>query len=136
MRRRDDRYRRFSCSAVNHSNRVAQLLRQNVVTRHSSPTACQLIPAHTHLVSWFPIVYPQERHACPWHLTQPQTGHLSDTFLSTLQLFPYHLSDYVCRVLRYTPFKYYSDIMLSVLKVEKSYDRLPNFTVSNTQWLE
>ncbi len=55
----------------------------------------------------------------------------SVTFLPYLQLFPYHLSDYICRVLRYTPFKYYSDIMLSVLKEEKSYDRIPNFTVSS-----
>lgn len=47
-----------------------------------------------------------------------------------LQLFPYHLSDYLCRVLRISPFRYYHDMMAAVLKDERSYDRIPNFTVS------
>lgn len=47
-----------------------------------------------------------------------------------LQLFPYHLSDYLCRVLRISPFRYYHDMMAALLKDERSYDRIPNFTVS------
>eukprot|EP00798_Chlamydomonas_sp_ICE-L_P005845 gene5845-6131_t len=46
-------------------------------------------------------------------------------------LFPYHLSDFVCRVQRTTPFRYYSDLMYNVLKEEKSYDRIPNFTAAD-----
>ena len=47
-------------------------------------------------------------------------------------MFPYHLSDYVCRVQRITPFKYYSEVLTNMLREEKSYDRLPNFTVERT----
>lgn len=49
--------------------------------------------------------------------------------ISVLQLFPYHLSDYVCRVLRVTPFKYYCDLLYTVMREEKSYDQIPNFAV-------
>ena len=49
---------------------------------------------------------------------------------SLLQLFPYHLSDYVCRVLRVTPFKYYCDLLYTVMREEKSYDQIPNFAVT------
>ncbi len=45
------------------------------------------------------------------------------------QLFPYHLTDYVCQVLRITPFKYYCDLLFAVMREEKSYDFIPNFTV-------
>ena len=47
-----------------------------------------------------------------------------------MQLFPYHLADYVCRVLRVTPFRYNCDLLYGVMREEKSYDRIPNFTVS------
>lgn len=50
------------------------------------------------------------------------------------QLFPYHLADYICRVLRVTPFKYYVELMYSVLRDERSYDRIPNFTVRAHHW--
>ena len=46
-----------------------------------------------------------------------------------LQLFPYHLADYVCRILRVTPFKYYCDLLYTVMREEKSYDQIPNFAV-------
>lgn len=46
-----------------------------------------------------------------------------------LQLFPYHLAEYVCRVLRVTPFKYYIDLLFHVMRDEHSYDYIPNFTV-------
>lgn len=46
-----------------------------------------------------------------------------------VQLFPYHLADYVCRVLRVTPFRYYCDLLFTVMREEKSYDQIPNFTV-------
>ncbi|EFJ51519.1 hypothetical protein VOLCADRAFT_103430 [Volvox carteri f. nagariensis] len=47
------------------------------------------------------------------------------------ELFPYHLSDYLCRVARITPFKYYLDLMTQALKDERSYDRMPNFTAAD-----
>lgn len=46
-----------------------------------------------------------------------------------MQLFPYHLADYTCRVLRVTPFRYYIDLLFLVMRDEKSYDQIPNFTV-------
>lgn len=51
------------------------------------------------------------------------------TCLVFLQLFPYHLSEYVCRVLRVTPFRYYCDLLYTVMREEKSYDQIPNFAV-------
>jgi hypothetical protein len=45
------------------------------------------------------------------------------------QIFPYHLAEYVCRVQRATPFKYYRDVLFLTLKEERSYDTIPNFTV-------
>ncbi len=51
--------------------------------------------------------------------------------VSVVQLFPYHLSDYVCRVLRVTPFRYYCDLLFTVMREEKSYDQIPNFTVGS-----
>ncbi|BDA48371.1 Protein FAM91A1 [Coccomyxa sp. Obi] len=47
------------------------------------------------------------------------------------RLFPYHLSDYVCRVLRVTPFRYYCDLLFTVMREEKSYDQIPNFTAAD-----
>ena len=49
-----------------------------------------------------------------------------------LQLFPYHLADYACRVLRMTPFRYYIDLLFLVMREEKSYDQIPNFTVGRS----
>lgn len=63
--------------------------------------------------------------------TQHHDFSLSASPPSSTQLFPYHLSDYLCRVARLTPFKYYSDMFVAVLKDERSYDRIPNFTVRN-----
>lgn len=45
------------------------------------------------------------------------------------QLYPYHLQHFVCRVLRVTPFKYYTDLLVSCLVAERPYHQLPNFTV-------
>ena len=45
-----------------------------------------------------------------------------------LQLFPYHLSDVIVKGLHVTPFSYYLDIFVEMLKTDKSYDSLPNFT--------
>ncbi|GFR50721.1 hypothetical protein Agub_g12978, partial [Astrephomene gubernaculifera] len=56
---------------------------------------------------------------------------LLKSYKAWMRLFPYHLSDYVCRVARVTPFKYYLDMMVAVLKEERSYDRIPNFTAAD-----
>ena len=44
-------------------------------------------------------------------------------------MYPYHLAHYVNRVMRITPFRYYIDMLVSMLVAEKPYHSLPNFTV-------
>jgi FAM91 N-terminus len=63
--------------------------------------------------------------------TLPPHGSVSmcPHLLLCAQLFPYHLASYVCQVLRTTPFKYYCDLLFSVMREERSYDFIPNFTV-------
>ncbi|BAT80978.1 hypothetical protein LR48_Vigan07g046100 [Vigna angularis] len=48
-----------------------------------------------------------------------------------LALFPYHLADYVCRVMRVTAFRYYIDMIFEVMKNEQPYDRIPNFSAAD-----
>ncbi|XP_021743592.1 protein FAM91A1-like isoform X1 [Chenopodium quinoa] len=48
-----------------------------------------------------------------------------------LALFPYHLSEYVCRVMRVSPFRYYCDIIFEVMKSEQPYDSIPNFSAAD-----
>ncbi|EXB86660.1 hypothetical protein L484_013190 [Morus notabilis] len=38
-----------------------------------------------------------------------------------LALFPYHLAEYVCRVMRISPFRYYCDMIFEVMKNESEY---------------
>lgn len=47
------------------------------------------------------------------------------------QLFPYHISSFVCKIQRITPFRYYLDILIAALKAEKAYDSIPNFTAAD-----
>lgn len=49
-----------------------------------------------------------------------------------LALYPYHLADYICRVLRISPFRYYCDILFETMKNEQPYDSIPNFTAADT----
>ncbi|KAK3230949.1 hypothetical protein Dsin_002830 [Dipteronia sinensis] len=48
-----------------------------------------------------------------------------------LALFPYHLADYVCRVMRLSPFRYYCDMIFEVMKNEQPYDSIPNFSAAD-----
>ncbi|PWA79077.1 hypothetical protein CTI12_AA058520 [Artemisia annua] len=48
-----------------------------------------------------------------------------------LALFPYHLAEYVCRVMRVSPFRYYCDMLFEVMKNERSYDQIPNFSAAD-----
>ncbi|WJX59066.1 hypothetical protein P8452_44447 [Trifolium repens] len=48
-----------------------------------------------------------------------------------LALFPYHLADYVCRVMRVSPFRYYCDMIFEVMKNEQPYDSIPNFSAAD-----
>ncbi|KAF6024527.1 FAM91A1 [Bugula neritina] len=48
-----------------------------------------------------------------------------------LMLYPYHLSDFMIRGLRVTPFAYYHNMMKDIMAQEKSYDALPNFTAAD-----
>jgi hypothetical protein len=47
------------------------------------------------------------------------------------QLFPYHLSDVICRQMRLIPFNYYLEMMVDLMMSERSYDSLPNFTAKD-----
>ncbi|XP_021900569.1 LOW QUALITY PROTEIN: protein FAM91A1 [Carica papaya] len=59
-------------------------------------------------------------------------GPLQFTLLSSyLQLFPYHLAEYVCRVMRISPFRYYCDMIFEVMKSEQPYDSIPNFSAAD-----
>ncbi|KAL8490399.1 hypothetical protein ACS0TY_026053 [Phlomoides rotata] len=48
-----------------------------------------------------------------------------------LALFPYHIAEYVCRVMRVSPFKYYCDMLFEVMKNEQPYDSIPNFSAAD-----
>ncbi|KAK1284007.1 hypothetical protein QJS10_CPB21g00500 [Acorus calamus] len=48
-----------------------------------------------------------------------------------LALFPYHLAEYVCRVMRVSPFKYYCDMIFEVMRNEQPYDSIPNFSAAD-----
>ncbi|XP_075516861.1 uncharacterized protein LOC142551482 [Primulina tabacum] len=48
-----------------------------------------------------------------------------------LALFPYHLAEYVCRVMRVSPFKYYCEMIFEVMRNEKPYDSIPNFSAAD-----
>lgn len=48
-----------------------------------------------------------------------------------LALFPYHLAEYVCRVMRISPFKYYCDMIFDVMRNEQPYDSIPNFSAAD-----
>ncbi|MCD7462768.1 hypothetical protein HAX54_049333 [Datura stramonium] len=55
-----------------------------------------------------------------------------------LALFPYHLADYFCRVMRMSPFRYYCDMLFesnglraTIMIAEQPYDSIPNFTAAD-----
>ncbi|XP_042491023.1 protein FAM91A1-like isoform X2 [Macadamia integrifolia] len=48
-----------------------------------------------------------------------------------LLLFPYHLAEYICRVMRVSPFRYYCDMIFEVMKNEQPYDSIPNFSAAD-----
>jgi hypothetical protein len=43
-------------------------------------------------------------------------------------LFPYHFTDVIVQELKILPFNYYFDMMAELMKAERSYDTLPNYT--------
>ncbi|XP_028757921.1 protein FAM91A1 [Neltuma alba] len=48
-----------------------------------------------------------------------------------LAIFPYHLAEYVCRVMRVSPFQYYCDMIFEVMRNEQPYDSIPNFSAAD-----
>lgn len=56
---------------------------------------------------------------------------LVEESVKNLCLFPYHLADIVTKGLRVTPFIYYVDVLRDLLKNDRSYDTLPNFTAAD-----
>ncbi|XP_030372800.1 protein FAM91A1 [Scaptodrosophila lebanonensis] len=51
--------------------------------------------------------------------------------INGLGVFPYHLADIVTKGLRVTPFNYYIEVLSQLLRSDKSYDTLPNFTAAD-----
>ncbi|XP_052154486.1 uncharacterized protein LOC127772588 isoform X1 [Oryza glaberrima] len=49
-----------------------------------------------------------------------------------LALYPYHLADHICRVMRISPFKYYCDVLFEAMKNEQPYDSIPNFSAADS----
>lgn len=56
---------------------------------------------------------------------------LVEKSVESLCLFPYHLADIITKGLRVTPFIYYVDVLCDLLKKDRSYDTLPNFTAAD-----
>lgn len=54
--------------------------------------------------------------ASPRRLPGWSADPLSCPPLGLPQLFPYHLSEYVCRLLRVTPFRYYRDVLADAMR--------------------
>ncbi|KAI6179463.1 Protein FAM91A1 [Aphelenchoides besseyi] len=51
--------------------------------------------------------------------------------INNLLLYPYHLADVFVCGLRITPFEFYHTMIQNIMKEEKSYDSLPNFTAAD-----
>jgi hypothetical protein len=52
-------------------------------------------------------------------------------YRSSKRIFPYHVAEYICRVLRITPFRYYVDILADAMREDLPYDAVPNFTAAD-----
>lgn len=46
-------------------------------------------------------------------------------------MYPYHLADVMVQKLQVTPYDYYFDILSTMLRNDRSYDSLPNFTAAD-----
>ena len=55
--------------------------------------------------------------------------------MDALMLYPYHLSDVVMQGLQVSPFSYYRDMLLSLMRKDESYDMLQNFTAADVHRL-
>ena len=55
--------------------------------------------------------------------------------MENLMLYPYHLSDVLIKGLHVTPFSYYRDMMLFIMRKDESYDILQNFTAADAHRL-
>lgn len=51
--------------------------------------------------------------------------------LPNAQMYPYHLADTLIRGLRVTAFGYYTQMLRMLIRSERSYDTLPNFTAAD-----
>ncbi|KAK8291065.1 hypothetical protein V6Z12_D06G038400 [Gossypium hirsutum] len=49
----------------------------------------------------------------------------------SLALFPYYLAEYICRVMRVSPFRYYCDMIFDLMRNEQPYDSIPNFSAAD-----
>lgn len=59
---------------------------------------------------------------------------LIEKSITGLSIFPYHLSDIITKGLRVTPFNYYLEVVALLLRTDRSYDTLPNFTAVDCEF--
>ena len=50
-----------------------------------------------------------------------------------LAVFPHHMADVIVGHLRVTPYEYYCDMLVEILRTERAYDVLPNWTAADCQ---
>ncbi|GBF94849.1 hypothetical protein Rsub_08021 [Raphidocelis subcapitata] len=76
----------------------------------------------------YPWATSAARHVCG---EQEYYEDLLASYRAWARIFPYHLAEYVCRVQRATPFRYYCEVLALTLREERPYDSIPNFTAAD-----
>ncbi|CAL5414978.1 unnamed protein product [Camellia sinensis] len=72
------------------------------------------------------------KEECPWvSLPKRLQAVLNSKEEWHRSLFSYHLAEYVCRVMRVLPFRYYCDMIFKVVKNEQPHDSIPNFSAAD-----
>jgi len=56
---------------------------------------------------------------------------LIKSFRASRRLYPYHLAEYICRVARISPHRYYLNMIADAMKDDRPYDYIPNFTAAD-----
>jgi len=56
---------------------------------------------------------------------------LIKSFRASRRLYPYHLAEYICRVARISPHRYYLNMIADAMKDDRPYDSIPNFTAAD-----
>jgi hypothetical protein len=54
---------------------------------------------------------------------------MTTTLINIFQLYPYHLADHICRVMRISPFKYYCDVLFEAMKNGKYIENIALYLI-------